>query len=116
MPEVLFVRLGTVCVVGHPDDVVGALGRALRECYAAWGTGDQLVACDGPDVNAQSRQGTTLPPLVARSEIDVPPSRSAVAPAKLLVLDGGAAISDHPTSSGGGIRESFYLIRGEDGA
>src|SRR5215471_13159392 len=116
MSEALFVRVGTVRVMGHPRDVIDALGRALRECYAAWGAGDQLVACDGPDVNTQSRQGTALPSLVVRSEIDVPPSRSAVAPAKLLVLDGGAAISDHPTPSGGGSRESFFLIRGEDGA
>jgi hypothetical protein len=92
------------------------LDRALRGCYASWGAGSQLVACDGPDVDMQSRQGTALPPLVVRSEIDVPPSRSASAPAKLLVLDGGAAISDHPTASGGGIRESFYLIHGEHGA
>src|SRR5262249_18905163 len=118
MPEALFVRLGTVCVVGHPADVVNALGRALRECYATWGAGDQLLACDGPDVNAHSGQAATaLPPLVVRSEIGVPPSRSASAPAKLLVLDGGAAISDHHTTSGGGIGESFYLTRDEgDGA
>jgi hypothetical protein len=116
MPEALVVRLGTVCVMGDPRDVVDALGRALRECHAAWRAGDQLVACDGLDVNTQSRQGTALPPLVVRTEIDVPSSRSASAPAKLLVLDDGAPISDHPTPSGGGIRESFFLIRGEDGA
>jgi hypothetical protein len=116
MPEALFVRLGSVCVVGRPAEVADMLDRALRACYASWGAGSQLVACDGPDVDTQSCQAQPLPPMVVRSEIDVPPSRSASAPAKLLVLDGGAAISDHPTSSGGGIRESFYLVHGEDGA
>src|SRR5690348_1411676 len=88
MPEALFVRLGSVHVVGRPADVADMLGRALRECYASWGAGSESVACDGQDVAMQSRQGTALPPLVVPSEIDVPPSRSAVAPAKLLVLDG----------------------------
>lgn len=117
LPEAMFMRVGDVCLVGRPGDVADVLARALRDCYASWGTGSQTVACDGPDGDTQSRQAQPLPPMVAGSEIDVAPSRSASAPAKLLVLDGVAAISDHPSSSGGGIRESFYLIRNEgDGA
>jgi hypothetical protein len=116
MPDAVFVRLGTVCLAGRPSEVVDMLGRALRECYASWGAGSQFVACDGPYVNRPSRQANALPPLVGPSEVAGPPSRSAVAPAKLLVLDGGAVISDHPASSGGGIETSVYLIRDEEGA
>ena|SRR5437660_256352 len=115
MPEALFVRIGDVRLVGGADAVMSALARAFRECYRSRVAGH--VARDGLDVALLGRQANALPPLVGPSEVDGTLSRGAVAPAKLLALDGGAAISDHPASSGGGIRESFYLIRNEgDGA
>src|SRR5437660_893927 len=117
MPEALFVRIGDVRLVGDADAVMSALARAFCECYRSRVAGQGLVACDGPDVALLGRQANALPPLVGPSEVDGTLSRGAVAPAKLLALDGGTAISDHPASSGGGIRESFYLIRNEgDGA
>jgi hypothetical protein len=107
----LHVKLGDVELVGRPAVLVEVLGRALCQCYAAYVPDTRDDACDGPSVPVLGRQANALPPLVGPSEIDGPLSRSAVAPAKLLVLDGGTASSDHPASSGGGTRTSFYLIR-----
>jgi hypothetical protein len=110
-PSVLHVKLGGVELVGRPMVLVEMLGRALCECYAAYVPDKQDGACDGTGVPLLGRQANALPPMVGPSEVDGTLSRSAVAPAKLLVLDGGTASSDHPASSGGGIRTSFYLIR-----
>ena len=45
MPHTLHVQLGDVRLVGKPAAMVELLGRALSECYAAWG-GGQVAAGD----------------------------------------------------------------------
>jgi hypothetical protein len=116
MPEALFVRVGAMHLVGRPAAVIDALSRALHQCYSAHAAGSQVEACDGPGVHPPRRQANSLPLVTETREVDEPLSRIAPwATAKLLVLDGGAAISQ-AVSAGGGIKTSFYLIRHEDGA
>ncbi len=112
----LHVQLGDLHFVGRPAAMVDVLGRALRECYAAWGAAHRDDMCEVSGAHMVRRQAQQpLPPLEGPSEIDGTLSRGAVAPAKLLALDGGTAISDHPPDSGGGIERSLYLIHGEGG-
>ena len=48
IPDLVHVHIGDISVFGPPAVVVDALGRALRECYAAWGGGNPEGPGDGP--------------------------------------------------------------------
>lgn len=113
LPDALFLRIGSLQISGRPADIVEVLGRALEECWSAWAGGYRDVVGDGQgDAAGNPEKVTALPPLVEQPVVDDALSRIAPwATAKPLVLDGGAASADPLRFSGGGIRESFYLIR-----
>ena len=116
MPDALFLRVGSLHIVGRPHVLMEALTRAVQECLQAWASGYQDAAGDGPSVTAGNREKVTaLPPLVDQPVVDDALSR--VGPwadgRRPLALDGGAASADPLRFSGGGIRTSFYLIRNE---
>jgi hypothetical protein len=97
----LVVQVGTLRFVGRPAAVVDLLGRALRECFVAYGNGTP---------NKRS-----FLPLTEPSEVGGARSRVAVATAKPLALEGVTSISDHLAPAGGGIRISvFRMNEGDD--
>ena len=115
MPDALFVRIGSLHIVGRPAVLVEVLDRVLSECWSVWADGRENVACDGPDVaGAGTSQVMALPPSTAQTVVGDALSRIGPGPtAKPLVLDGVTASTDDPQVQGGGIRKSFYLIRHE---
>jgi hypothetical protein len=56
-PEWLHVHFRDMLLFGRPAAVVAALGRALTECYAAWGDGGPDGDPAGPAVLAQHERG-----------------------------------------------------------
>lgn len=62
MPDALFLRVGSLQLVGRPAHMVDALSRALQQCYSAWSSGQQDGACDGPDGVGDHETETSMSP------------------------------------------------------